>query len=148
MIPSKLDLTFWRGVTFELELIGQMKVYNYNPVTNITPADMKRTYMENLEYYGFSYRYVNFLTDYIEAELRIIRPWIKAGQSDAQPLLLLSLTSGDLVLTNKSVKVLVAAIETKGLEFDSGSYELLLTKVDNTKDGLVHGSVAVLGDKQ
>jgi hypothetical protein len=146
MIPKKLDIIIWRGGTFELELVTQVKVYNYDPDTNTGPADLKRTHLENLEHYGFTYEYVDFATDYTNAELRIIKPWVKSGQAPTTPLMQLS-KGDEITLTANSIKIVIDADTSKTIEFDSGTYELLLTRTGNIIDPFIYGDVTVLGDR-
>lgn len=145
MIPSKLDLTFWRGTSFDLELISQVKVFVYDPTIHNGPADLKRTHLENLEHYGFVYEYIDFATKYDTAELKIVQPWSKQGDVVSKPLMTLSLANNDIELTDKSVKVGLSAAATKLIKFDSGSYELLLTTPSGKVDGLLYGPVTVMG---
>lgn len=147
MIPSKLDLTIWRGITFELELVSQVKNYTYDPAVHNKPADLKRTHAENLEYYGFTYEYVDFFTLYAGATLDIIKPWRSNQAADREPLLTLSTVDGTIELTSSSVKVGLAAEDTREIEFDEGTHELLLTTVAGKVDGLIHGAVTVQGDR-
>lgn len=147
MKPRNVDIVMRRGVSFELELIAQVKVYNYDPTTNIGPADLKRTHADNQEHYGFVYAYVDFATVYTYAELRVIKPWVKAGQPATRPLLLLNNNATEIILTNKSTKILIGSDITKYLDFDAGIYELLLTRADGIIDCLAYGEVTILGDK-
>jgi hypothetical protein len=147
MIPTKLDITIWRGISFELELISQIKNFTYDPAIHTSTADLKRTHTQNLEYYGFVYEYIDFLTTYASAELIIRKPWIKAGQQATDPLMTLAVLSG-LELTSNSVKIAIAAADTAPIEFDAGTYELLLTTATGKVDGLIFGDVTVLGKIQ
>lgn len=147
MLPKRLNITIRRGVTFELELITQKKVFNYDPETNVGPTDLKRSYQENLEEYGFVYAYLDFATDYDSASLEVIKPWIKSGGQALPPLLTLTSAGGDIILGDKSIKIIISAADTKKIEFDEGTYELLLTTLAGKVDGLIYGDVVVTGDK-
>jgi hypothetical protein len=145
MIPSKLDITIYRGVTFERELISQVKTYAYDTAVHNLLVDKKRTHAENLKFYGFVYEYVDFLALYPIAELIINKPWVKAGQT-SEPLDVFTLASGDLELTTMSVKMGIPAAATKLIEYNEATYELLLTTADGIIDGLVYGNVTVMGE--
>ena len=147
MTPSKLDIVIYRGTTFELELLSQIKVYIYEPSIHNSIADTKRTHAENMEFYGFIYQYINFLSLYTYANLNIIKPWIRDGQNNSGPIFSLNNTDGGIELTTQSVKIIIDDASTKNIEFDSGSYKLLLTTEDGKVDGLVYGTVTVIGDK-
>lgn len=150
MTPYKLDITFLRGVSFNLELISQVKNFIYDPATHTTPPDLKRTHAENLEHYGFNYEYIDFLDTYSKAELIVKKPWVKAGQVASTPLLELSMLEGHIELTNKSVKIYVPIDETQELDFSSGNYQLKLTfgeEPNEKNDCLAYGFVTVLGEK-
>jgi hypothetical protein len=62
-------------------------------------------------------------------------------------LLTLSLANGRIELTDKSVKLGVVAADTQDIEFDAGTYKLLLTTPLGKVDGLVYGSVTVQGER-
>lgn len=147
MIPSELDLLIWRGTSFEIELVSQVKVYTYDPDVNNAPADLKRSHSENLEHYGFVYSYVDFTTIYASATLDIMKPWRQNGDETRKPLYTLSTTNGLIELTDHSVKLGIPADQTQLLSFDSGVYKLLLTTADNKTDALVFGSVSVQGER-
>ena len=147
MIPSKLDLLVWRGTSFELELVAQVKQYVYDPAVHTGAADLKRTHAENLEYYGYVWGYVDFATMYNTASLVVLRPWEQNPNEVREPLLQLTAADGDIELTSRSVKVGIAAAETQGLVFDKGSYKLLLTTLAGKVDGLVYGTMTVKGEK-
>jgi len=145
MIPTKLDLVFWRGISFELELISQIKTFTYDPAVNDTAADLQRTHAENLKHHGFVYAYIDFLATYTVAELIIKKPFLRAGQDSGTPLLTLTLAASDITLTDQSVQIAYAAADTLEIDFSAGSYELLLTTAAGKVDGLVFGDVKVLG---
>jgi len=147
MIPSKLDLLIWRGTSFEIELISQTKSYIYDPAINTSPADLKRSHSENLEYYGYTFEYVDFLTLYPTATLDIMKPWRQNGDELRDPLFTLSLLNGRIELTDKSVKLGISAADTQKLDFDSGVYKLLLTTTQGQVDGLIYGTVSVEGER-
>lgn len=146
MIPSKLDLTIWRGTTFELELVTQVKKYTFDPAIHNSPADLKRTHLENLAHYGFVYEYVDFATLYAGATLEIFKPWRNMDPRD--PLLTLTVASGHIQLTARSVKIGLSVAETKDLKFSAGNYELMLTTVAGKVDGFTQGTVAVKSIEQ
>lgn len=147
MIPAKLDLLVWRGTSFEVELLSQVKNYLFDPAVHNGPADLKRTHTENLEYYGFVWEYVDFASLYTEATLVVVKPWDQNGNEVRTHLLELSLLNGDIELTSNSVKVEINAEITQQLSFDSGSYKLLLTTAAGKVDGLVYGTVTVKGER-
>lgn len=147
MTPSKLDLTIWRGTSFELELVSQLKNYVYDPAVHNSPADLKRTHAENLEHYSYVYEYVDFATLYPTAILQIMRPWRQNGSEDREPLMELSLANGEIELTDQSVKIGISADETQEIDWDKGTYKLLLTSVAGKIDGLTYGQVEVYGER-
>ena len=147
MIPAKLDLLVWRGTSFEIELMSQVKNFVFDPAIHNGPADLKRTHAENLEYYGFVWEYVDFASLYTEASLVVLKPWVQNGSEEREPLLQLSSLTGEIELTNNSVKVGIDAIDTQGILFDKGSYKLLLTTVTGKVDGLVYGIMNVKGER-
>lgn len=147
MKPKQIDIVIRRGVSFELELIAQVKIQTYDPNTHIGPADLKRTHAENQAHYGFTYAYLDFASVYSNAELRIMKPWVKAGQAPTKPLMTLTKGVNEITFTSKSTKVVMDPDTTKSLEFDAGSYELLLLRSGNAIDCLAYGEVTVLGDK-
>lgn len=146
MLPTEFDLVIRRGVTFGIELIGQVKVYTYDPATDTTPADLQRTHAENLEHHGFTYEYIDFLTDYNAAELHVYRSY-KNGQEAKEPIMTLTLANGDIELTNKSVKVGITDEATQEIDFNAGMYELNLITAAGQVDGLNFGKVTVYGHK-
>lgn len=146
MLPTELDLVIRRGTTFGLELIGQAKVYNYDPATDTTPADLQRTHAENLEHHGYVYEYIDFLTDYSAAELIIVKSY-KNGQEAKEPLMTLTLAAGDIELTAKSVVVSISDEDTQAIDFNAAMYELLLITAAGDVDGLNFGKVTVMGHK-
>ncbi|RLB94164.1 MAG: hypothetical protein DRH26_02015 [Deltaproteobacteria bacterium] len=148
MTPSKLDIKIWRGTTYELELISQVKNYIYDPDINNDPLDLQRTHKENIDYYGFVYEYIDFIAIYSAAELIIRKPWIRSGAEATTPLMTLSLANGDIELTDQSVKIGIDPDETKIIEFDAGTFELLLTTSGGKVDSLIFGDVEVLGKVQ
>jgi len=146
MDPIQRDLVIWRGASFITEFITQNKVYTYDPpLETPTVADSKRSHAENLEFYGFTYEYVDFLSLYTSAALVIKRPWVRDGQS-TEPLLILT-TDDSIELTAIKTIVKVDPEDTKTILFDSGTYSLLLTKSDGQVDLLAYGTVTVRGDK-
>jgi len=147
MIPYKLDLLVWRGTSFELELVSQVKSFVFDPAVHNGPADLKRTHTENLEHYGFVWEYVDFATLYAAASLIVLRPWQQNNNEDREALLELSLTQGGIELTASSVKIGIDAAETQEIAFDKGSYKLLLTTAAGKVDGLVYGTMNVKGEK-
>jgi hypothetical protein len=147
MIPSKLDLTIHRSTSFEIELISQVKNYIYDPAIHSGPADLKRTHAENLEYYGFVYAYVDFVNLYPIATLHIMKPWRQNNSEEREPLMELTLADGDIELTDKSVIIGISAEITQEIEWDRGTYKLLLTTATGKIDGLTHGVVNVEGEK-
>jgi hypothetical protein len=147
MIPSKLDLLIWRGTSFEIELISQMKNYTYDPDIHTSAADLKRSYAENLKHYGFVYEYVDFATLYPEATLNIMKPWRQNSNEVRKPLFEFSLENERIELTSKSVKLGISAADTQELEFDAGTYKLLLITATGKVDGLVYGNVKVEGER-
>ena len=147
MIPAKLDLLVWRGTSFEIELMSQVKNFVFDPAIHNGPADLKRTHAENLEYYGFVWEYVDFASLYTEASLVVLKPWVQNGSEEREPLLQLSSLTGEIKLTNNSVKVGIDAIDTQGILFDKGSYKLLLTTATGKVDGLVYGIMNVKGER-
>lgn len=161
MTPSKHDIEIWRGASFELELISEVKVYTYDPALHHGVSDAQRTHAENLEHYGFTYEYIDFATIYDYAELSIRKPWIKYGQATAEPILLLNTDNGGLELTDNSVRIGINAVDTKNIEFDSGVFELVLiieeelsqadimagATPENKIDKLIYGTAVVLGEK-
>lgn len=140
MIPSKLDLLIWRGTSFELELVSQVKSYIYDSDVHNAPADLKRSHAENLKHYGYVYEYVDFAMLYTAANIDIVSPW---KQDEKTPLMSLSLEEGHIALTNKSVQIGISAADTQNIEFDKGIYKLLLTTSTGKVDGLVYGEVDV-----
>lgn len=133
MTPTKFVIDIWRGASFDKELISQVKKYNYDPAVNNTAADLGRTHMENLVKHGFTYEYINFANDYDKAELIVKKAWVKSGQPDTEPLLLLSTVAdasghAALQLTDKSVVIGINPVITKRIDFSSAAYRLLLTK--------------------
>lgn len=147
MIPSKLDVLVWRGTSFELELVSQVKKYTYDPAIHIGAADLKRTHAENLEYYGYVWEYVDFATLYTKAELFVMKPWAQSVGEEREPLLELTTASGNIELTANSVKIGIAAADTQDIEFDKGTYKLLLTTLAGKVDGLTYGTMNVKGEK-
>jgi hypothetical protein len=147
MIPSKLDLTIYRGTTFELELVSQIKKYIYDPAIHTGASDLKRSHAENLEYHGFTYEYVNFSSIYDSASLLIMKPWEQSGDEARQPLMTLNTTNGRISLTTTSVKLGISAADTQEIDFDSGSYKLLLVTAAGKTDGLIHGMVTIEGER-
>lgn len=147
MIPSKLDLQIWRGTTFELELISQVKNYIYDPDIHTGALDLKRTHAENLEFYGYTYEYADFSTIYADAVLTVLKPWRQNSKEERTSLLELSLADGDIELTTTGIKIGMSDEETKTLTFDSGSYELKLITPAGKVDILIHGTLSVKGER-
>jgi len=147
MLPSKLDLIFWRGTTFELELVSQVKKYVYDPAIHTGVSDLKRSHVENLEYYGYVYEYVDFSTLYDSGKLVITKPWMQEGDEEREPLLILETQYNNIEFTSSSVKVGLDAEATQELEFDSGNYKLLLETTAGKVDCLVYGTVSVQGER-
>ena len=147
MDPIHKDLVIWRGASFITKYIAQNKVYNYDPpLATPTVADNKRTHAENLEFYGFTYEYVDFLADYDSAELIVVKPWVRDGQS-TESILSLTTEKDDVTLTEIETIVTVNPTDTRNIMFDSGSYNLLLTKSDGQVDLLAYGTITVRGGK-
>lgn len=161
MTPSRHDIKVWRGTSFEMELITEIKAYNYDPAVNQTGADLRRTHAENLEFHGFTYEYVDFASLYDRAEMIIRKSWIKQGQAAGESILELTTDNGGLQLTDKSVKIGISSEGTQELEFDSGVLELKLiieevlsdedikagVEPELVIDKLIYGTVTVLGTK-
>ena len=147
MIPSKLDLLVWRGTSFELELISQVKNYLYDPAVHNGAADRKRTHAENLEHYGFVWEYVDFLSLYTQAELVVMKPWQQNMDESREPLLELSMENGGIQLTTSSIKVGIDAEETQEIMFDKGVYKLRLFTEEGKVDGLIYGEMNVKGER-
>ena len=147
MIPTKLDPIIWRGTSFELELVAQVKSYLFDPAVHNGPADLKRTHAENLEYYGFVWEYVDFAALYPEASLVVLHPWQQNQDEQRTPLLSLTKLAGDIELTDKSLKIGIDAEVTQDIDFDKGSYKLLLTTAAGKVDGLIYGTITVKGEK-
>ena len=147
MIPTKLDLLVWRGTSFELELVSQVKKYAFDPAIHNGPADLKRTHAENLEYYGYVWEYVDFNSLYTAASLIVLRPWDQCPDEQRTPLLSLSKLNGDIEFTSESIKIGMAASVTEIITFDKGSYKLLLTTSAGKVDGLIYGTMNVKGEK-
>jgi len=147
MIPSKLDLLVWRGTSFELELVSQIKQYTYDPAIHNGAADLKRTHAENLEYYGYVWEYVDFSALYVAANLLVLRPWMQNTGESREALLELSLASGEIELTTSSVKIGMEATATEDLAFDKGTYKLVLTTAAGKVDGLIYGTMNVKGER-
>ena len=150
MTPSQLDLVIWRGTSFEIELISQVKNFIFDPATHTDPMDLKRTHHENLEHYGFTLDYVDFATLYTVAELIIMKPWKQqTPRSGAvrEPLLTLTLANSDIVLGPRSVVAGMDPDDTEEIDWNSGTYKLKLTTLAGKTDCLVYGDVTVLGDK-
>lgn len=148
MIPSKLDLLVWRGTSFETELVSQVKKFVYDPALHDSPADLRRSHAENLEYYGFVWEYVDFASLYDSASLIVLKPWGQQGTEDRETLLSLTAElNGGIELTDHSVKIGIPAALTRQLAFDKGSYKLLLTTTNNKVDGLIYGTMHVKGEK-
>ena len=147
MIPQQLDITIYRGSSFEIELVGQIKDYVFDPAVNNTPADLKRSHEENLKKYGFVFEYIDFLTLYSAATLEIRKSWLKSGSAASTPLFALSLGSG-LTLTDDRVQIGITAEQTSAMDFDSGTYDLLLVTASGKVDKLVYGKVEVIGETE
>jgi len=147
MIPSKLDLLVWRGTSFELELISQVRNYLYDPAVHTGAADRKRTHAENLDYYGFEWEYVDFASLYVRAELVVVKPWQQDMDESREPLLELSIENGGIELTESSVKVGIGADETQDIMFDKGVYKLRLFTAQDKVDGLIYGEMNVKGER-
>lgn len=147
MIPSELNLLVWRGTTFEIELVSQVKNFIFDPVVHNSPADLKRTHAENLEYYGFTYDYLNFASVYNSADLVVMPPWRQKGDENRAPLLSLTVAAGGIQFTSTSVKVGISAEATQLIDFDSGTYKLLLHTTDGKTDGLIYGDFDVKGER-
>lgn len=160
MTPNRHDLEIWRGSSFELELVSQIKIYKFD-MANMVAADQARTHAENLKYYGFVYEYINFLDIYDEARMHIRRPWVRNGNTANEALFTLSTENGRLELTETSVKIGISAEEARLMDFDQATYDLELviygpTTVQNRMAGtmsndkvdkLVFGSFIVNGEK-
>jgi hypothetical protein len=147
MDPIHRDLIIWRGASFIAKYIAQNKVYTYDPpLLTPTIADNKRTHEENLEFYGFIYEYVDFIESYASAELVVIKPWVRDGQA-IEPILSLTTSSNNITLTEIETIVTIVPTDTKNIMFDSGTYNLLLTKLDGQVDLLAYGTVTVRGGK-
>jgi len=147
MIPSKLDIVFWRGTTFELELISQVKKFIYDPAIHNEISDLKRSHQENLEFYGYNYEYVDFASLYESARLIVTKPWLQAGDEEREPLLILDTEYNDIELTASSVKIGLSSEVTQELEFDSGNYKLKLETSLGKIDCLTFGAVSVQGER-
>lgn len=150
MNPNRLDIEILRGSDFELELIAQVKTYLYDPLTDTAPSDIRRSHQENLDFYGHTYVYIDFLADYTPADCELVvrKGWLRQGADTSEPLLELGVGTG-LTLTYKSVDIGLTATETAVLEFDSGTYELLVKHAATGKvSQLVYGKVTVTGEKE
>lgn len=147
MIPSKLDLLVWRGTTFELELVSQVKKYTYDPAIHVGAADLKRTHAENLEKYGYVWEYVDFATLYPQATLTVMKAYNQNSIEPREPILELSAEQGSIELTSNSVKIGMNADETQDIEFDKGTYKLMLITAQNKVDGLIYGTMHVKGER-
>jgi hypothetical protein len=148
MIPNSLDLTFNRGVAFELELITQTKNYLYDPAVNNAPADLKRTHAENLEHYGFEYAYIDFLGTYDDAEFIVTPAWVRHGDDGDSANALMRYTTADAItFTDRSVQIQIEAADIQVADFDTAVYELLLTVAPNRVDKLVYGTINVHGQR-
>jgi hypothetical protein len=161
MIPIEEDLKVFRGVTFQIERVHQVKVYNYDPEVHNAKMDRMRSHEQNLEHYGFDWAYIDFLAVYDKAELIVTKPWIKTGQA-GEPLLELSLESGDIELTDTTVKVTIHSPDTQDLDFDSGVYKLKLinsealvpedqrsgVEPNDQVDCLLYGKFTVYGERE
>lgn len=147
VIPHKMDLLVWRGTSFELELVSQVKKFLFDHAIHNSQADMKRTHAENLALYGYVWEYVDFSALYTEANLVVMRPWEQQTEEHREPLLQLTSLNRDIELTANSVKIGIAAQDTQGLCFDKGVYSLRLTTLAGKIDGLVYGVMQVKGDK-
>lgn len=147
MIPSKLDILVWRGTSFELELVAQVKNYTYDPAVHIGAADLKRTHAENLEHYGYVWEYVDFATLYTKAELFVMKPWAQSVGEQREAMMELTIPSGNIELTTKSVKIGISAVDTQDIEFDKGTYKLMLITAAGKVDGLIYGTMNVKGEK-
>ena len=140
-----MDLKIYRGETFTLPLVAQIKNYAYDPDVHNAPEDLARTHEENLKHYRFTYEYIDFETTYSAAILEITKGWLK-GSEPSTPLLTLSLDSG-ITFDSRTLTIELTAAETSDLEWESGDYTLLLTTPGGIVNQLLFGKVDVNGEK-
>jgi hypothetical protein len=151
MIPAELTLNIWKGCSFDIELVSQFKQYIYDPAIHDSLADHKRSYKENLEFYGFTYQFIDFVTIYDLAELRVYPSW--QAKEVAIPEVIFKMTSGqkEIILTDKSIKLHLSAEVTSELKFSQGMYELDLTNIISGKskviDRFIFGDINVSGEQ-
>ena len=151
MIPAELTLNIWKGCSFDIEFVSQYKKYIYDPAIHDSVADHKRSYKENLEFYGFTYEFIDFLAMYDSAELRVYPSWKTKYNSSDEPIFTLTTTAKQIVFTNKSVKLHLSAKETAALDFTQGVYGLDLTidfpQATDVVDRLIFGDINVSGEQ-
>jgi len=132
MIPVKNNIDIWRGSTYSVEFVSQIKKYVYDPNLHDSIADRHRSYKENLDYYGFTYEFIDFSSIYTSGKLEVRPAWKKKRSDDDIPLLSLTTGNGGIVFTDRSVLLTITAIGTAALAFDQGVYDLELS---NEADG-------------
>jgi hypothetical protein len=147
MIPSKLDLLIWRGTSFELELVSQIKNYIFDPDVHNAPADLRRTHAENLAHYGYTYDYVDFNTVYTAAELIVLPPWRQNASENRTPLITWTTTGNHILLGTRSVQIGIGPSDTQAIDFDSGNYKLILITASGQIDGMTYGELTIKGEK-
>jgi hypothetical protein len=148
MIPAELTLNIWKGCSFNIEFVSQYKDYVYDPAIHDSVADHKRSYKENLEFYGFDYRFINFLALYDSAELRVYSSWDKTS---GEPIFTMTSKDKQITFTDKSVKLHLSANKTTELGFTQGIYELDLTagnpKAIYVVNRFIFGDINVSGEQ-
>lgn len=149
MNPSRDDIEIVRGATIGREWITQRKAFVYDPAVHNDVADQKRTHAENLDYYGFTYEYIDFATDYASAELLVYRPYRNTSDKSSarEPILTLTSAAGQLILGTRSVTLALTDEESEAIDFDKGDYKLKLHTAGGDVDILVFGDFKIKGDK-
>ena len=151
MIPAELTLNIWKGCSFNIELVSQIKNYAYDPAIHNSPADHKRSYKENLEFYGFTYQFIDFITLYSSGELRVYTSWKSKESSTPDVIFSMDTDHAQIIFTDKSVKLHLSSDDTSKLEFTQGIYELDLSSAApgeiDIVDRFIFGDINVSGEQ-
>ncbi len=128
MTPGKLDITIYRGATWEIKVTAKDKAQ----------AD------------------INFEETYTKFLMQIRPPWVTQSKGSQSPLLELSSIGDNPRITQSDPTTLnleISSKDTAALTFDSGRYELelIIDDPDNPDavpivDKIIAGSVSVMGE--